>query len=44
MRNSDFPVVQALSMIIASVYIVVNLIADIASILLTPRARTGMAA
>ena len=43
-RNSDFPVVQALSMIIASVYIVVNLIADIASILLTPRARTGMAA
>jgi peptide/nickel transport system permease protein len=35
-------VVQALSMIIASVYVVVNLIADILSILLTPRARTAI--
>lgn len=43
-RNSDFPVVQALSMLIAAVYIVVNLLADVSSILLTPRARTGMAA
>ncbi|MFV0429478.1 MAG: ABC transporter permease [Arachnia sp.] len=41
-RNSDFPMVQALTMIIAAAYIVVNLVADVASILLTPRARTGM--
>ncbi len=41
-RNHDVQVVQALSMIIASVYVVVNLIADILSILLTPRARTAI--
>jgi peptide/nickel transport system permease protein len=41
-RNHDVPMVQALSMIIAAVYIVVNLVADIASILLTPRARTAI--
>lgn len=43
-RNSDFPVIQALTMIIAAAYVVVNLIADALSILLTPRARTGMVA
>lgn len=43
-RSSDFPVVQALTMIIAAAYVVVNLVADILSILFTPRARTGMAA
>ena len=41
-RNSDFPMVQALSMIIATAYILVNLVADVLSILFTPRARTGM--
>lgn len=41
-RNSDFPMVQALAMVIASAYVLVNLVADIASILLTPRARTAM--
>ena len=41
-RNSDFPMVQALAMIIAAVYVIVNLIADVMSILFTPRARTGM--
>jgi len=41
-RNHDVPTVQALSMIIASVYVVVNLIADLLSILLTPRARTAI--
>lgn len=40
--NHDVPMVQALSMIIAGVYIVVNLVADIFSILLTPRARTAI--
>lgn len=43
-RNSDFPMVQALTMIIAAVYVVVNLVADMASIILTPKARTGMVA
>ena len=41
-RNHDVSVVQALSMIIAGVYVVVNLVADILSILLTPRARTAI--
>lgn len=41
-RNSDFPMVQALTMLIAAVYIVVNLVADVLSILFTPRARTAM--
>ena len=40
--NHDVPMVQALTMIIAAVYIVVNLIADVISILLTPRARTAI--
>ncbi|WP_040634047.1 ABC transporter permease subunit, partial [Mobilicoccus pelagius] len=43
-RNSDFPMVQALTMLIAAAYVVVNLVADVLSILLLPRARTGMAA
>lgn len=42
-RNHDIPVVQALSMIIAGVYVAVNFIADVLSILLTPRARTAIA-
>lgn len=42
-RSADFPVVQALAMIIAGGYVVVNLVADLLSILFTPRARTGMA-
>lgn len=41
-RNHDVPMVQALSMIIAGVYVVVNLVADVLSILLTPRARTAI--
>lgn len=41
-RNHDVPMVQALSMIIAGVYVVVNVVADILSILLTPRARTAI--
>ncbi len=41
-RNHDAPMVQALSMIIASVYVGVNLLADLLSILLTPRARTAI--
>ncbi|NUR06573.1 MAG: ABC transporter permease [Nocardioidaceae bacterium] len=41
-RNHDVPMVQALAMIIAAVYVVVNLVADLLSILLTPRARTAI--
>jgi peptide/nickel transport system permease protein len=40
--SHDVPVVQALSMIIAGVYVLVNLLADVLSILLTPRARTAI--
>jgi peptide/nickel transport system permease protein len=41
-RNHDVPMVQALAMIIAAFYITVNLVADLLSILLTPRARTAI--
>lgn len=40
--NHDVPVVQALAMIIAAVYVVVNLLADIATIMVTPRLRTRL--
>jgi peptide/nickel transport system permease protein len=41
-RSHDVPMVQLLSMIIAGVYVLVNLVADLLSILLTPRARTAI--
>lgn len=41
-RSSDFPMVQALAMVIAAVYVGVNLLADVLSILFTPRARTAV--
>jgi peptide/nickel transport system permease protein len=40
--NHDIPVVQALAMLIAAVYVAVNLLADIATILVTPRLRTRL--
>ena len=40
--NRDLPVVQALAMLVATVYVVLNLIADIATILVTPRMRTTL--
>jgi peptide/nickel transport system permease protein len=39
--NRDVPVVQALAVIIAAVYVVVNLAADMLTILVTPRLRTA---
>jgi peptide/nickel transport system permease protein len=39
--NRDIPVVQALVIIIAAVYVVVNLIADLLTIVVTPRLRTA---
>jgi peptide/nickel transport system permease protein len=38
----DMPVVQALALLIAAVYVVLNLLADVATILVTPRLRTGL--
>jgi len=38
----DLPVVQALAMLIATLYVVLNLLADIATILVTPRLRTRL--
>ena len=42
MTNHDIPVVQALAMLIAGVYVVLNLLADVATILVTPRLRTRL--
>jgi peptide/nickel transport system permease protein len=41
-NNRDLPVVQALAMLIATLYVVLNLTADIATILVTPRLRTTL--
>jgi peptide/nickel transport system permease protein len=40
--NRDMPVVQALCLLIAVIYVVLNLAADIATILISPRLRTGL--
>jgi peptide/nickel transport system permease protein len=40
--NHDLPVVQALALLIAGVYVVLNLLADVATILVTPRLRTRL--
>ena len=40
--NRDLPVVQAIAMIIAGLYVALNLLADIATILVTPRLRTRL--
>lgn len=39
--NRDIPVVQALTLIIAAVYVLVNLGADVMTVLVTPRLRTA---
>jgi peptide/nickel transport system permease protein len=41
-ENRDVPVIQALTLLIAGVYVVTNLAADILTILVTPRLRTGL--
>jgi len=38
----DLPVIQALAMLIAGLYVVLNLLADIGTILVTPRLRTRL--
>jgi peptide/nickel transport system permease protein len=39
--KNDFPVVQAVVLVLASIYIVLTLLADIVNVLLDPRLRTG---
>ena len=41
-QNRDFPVVQALAILIAGVYVLLNVIADVATILVSPRLRTSI--
>lgn len=41
-RVRDIPVIQFLVMVLATVYVVVNVVADTATILVTPRLRTRM--
>lgn len=38
----DVPLVQMVAMLVATIYVVLNLLADVASILLTPRTRTSL--
>ena len=40
--NRDLPVVQTVVMLIAAVYVVLNLLADVATILVSPRLRTSL--
>ncbi len=40
--NHDIPVVQALAILIAGLYVLLNLLADVATILVTPRLRTRL--
>jgi peptide/nickel transport system permease protein len=41
-RVRDIPVIQFLVMVLATVYVVTNLLADIGTILVTPRLRTSL--
>jgi peptide/nickel transport system permease protein len=40
--NHDLPVIQALAILLAAVYVVLNLLADVAPILVTPKLRTQL--
>ena len=40
--NRDLPVIQAVALLIAGLYVLLNLLADIATILVTPRLRTRL--
>ena len=41
-RNRDVPLIQAIVLLIAAVYVFLNLTADILTILISPRLRTGL--
>jgi len=40
--NHDLPVIQALAMLLAAVYVILNLLADVATIMVTPKLRTRL--
>jgi peptide/nickel transport system permease protein len=40
--NRDLPVVQALTLLVGGIYVVLNLLADVFTILVTPKLRTSM--
>lgn len=40
--NRDLPVIQALTLLVAAIYVLCNLTADVLTILLSPRLRTGL--
>ena len=40
--NRDLPVVQALSLLVGGLYVVLNLVADVITILVTPKLRTSL--
>ena len=41
-RARDMPTVQAIALFIAALYVVLNLLADVATILVSPRLRTSL--
>lgn len=41
-QNRDVPVIQAITLLVAAVYVVLNIVADVAAILVSPRARTSL--
>jgi peptide/nickel transport system permease protein len=41
-RARDMPIVQAIALLIAALYVVLNLLADLATILVSPRLRTSL--
>ena len=41
-QNRDLPVIQGVAMLIATVYVVLNIVADVGSILVSPRRRTSL--
>jgi len=41
-RARDMPVVQAVALLIAGMYVILNLLADLATILVSPRLRTSL--
>jgi peptide/nickel transport system permease protein len=43
-RARDMPTVQAIALLIAALYVVLNLLADLATIMVSPRLRTSMTA
>ena len=41
-RDANVPVVQFIAILIAGIYVIVNLLADVGTILVTPRLRTRL--